>query len=205
MRPINLLDENLVLWNNFRAGDADAFGELMRLHYNDLYNYGSRFTREAELVKDCIQDLFLVLWKNRTTINETSFVKYYLLKSLRRKLNKEITKRKNSLVTVYSEFEFGGLFIHGQSVEQKIILEENLSALAIKMRRMLANLSRRQQEVIYLRFYMDADIEEIADIISLNRQSVYNLLHDALKRLKKLSAQKDFSFSGFLNLWVFSL
>jgi RNA polymerase sigma factor (sigma-70 family) len=57
------------------------------------------------------------------------------------------------------------------------------------MRKVLASLSRRQQEVIYLRFYVDADLEEIAEIMSLNRQSVYNLLHDALKKLKKLSGK----------------
>ncbi len=51
MRSINLLDENLRLWNEFRSGDADAFGELIRIHYQDLFNYGTRFTRDEELVK----------------------------------------------------------------------------------------------------------------------------------------------------------
>jgi RNA polymerase sigma factor (sigma-70 family) len=68
------------------------------------------------------------------------------------------------------------------------------------MRKVLANLSRRQQEVIYLRFYMDADTDEIAEIMSLNRQSVYNLLHDALRRLRKVSPKKTFWFPHLLPL-----
>jgi RNA polymerase sigma factor (sigma-70 family) len=195
MGSVNLLDEDLVLWNMFRNGDAGAFGELMHLHYTDLFNYGTRFTRETELVKDCIQDLFLSLWKNKATVNETSFVKYYLLKSLRRKLSRSVHKKRYSLVQ--REFEFENLFNEIPSVETNIIVKENLSELALKMRRLLANLSKRQQEVIYLRFYMDADIEEIAEITSLNRQSVYNLLHDAIKKLKKISLQKDFTLSRF--------
>ena len=65
------------------------------------------------------------------------------------------------------------------------------------MRQALAGLSKRQQEVIYLRYYVDADIEEIAEIMSVNRQSVYNLLHDSLKKLKKLS-DKPSRFFHFL-------
>ncbi len=90
-----------------------------------------------------------------------------------------------------------------QSAENKIIIEEELSELAAKMRQVLAGLSKRQQEVIYLRFYMDADIDEIAEIMSLHRQSVYNLLHDALKRLRRLSAKKAFSFSQFFGSFAF--
>jgi RNA polymerase sigma factor (sigma-70 family) len=209
MRSINLLDENLRLWNAFRGGNADAFGELIRVHYQDLFNYGTRFTKDGELVKDCIQDLFLALWRNRLTISETSFVKYYLLKSLRRNLNKAFIKHRHAGVwnELYFESLFGGARLPEEipSAENKLILEEQLSDLAKKMRNILTNLSKRQQEVIYLRFYMDADIEEIAEIMSLTRQSVYNLLHDALKRLKKLSVKKTFSLSHFFGSFAFFL
>ena len=187
MGPVNLLDENLFLWNEFRNGNSDAFGELIRVHYQDLFNYGTRFTKENELVKDCIQDLFLELWTNRLTISETSFVKYYLLKSLRRKLTRRIGRSRHT--GSWDELHFESLFNGSPSVETSIIREESLAELSRKMRKVLASLSKRQQEVIYLRFYVDADIEEIAEIMSLNRQSVYNLLHDALKRLKKLSGK----------------
>ena len=203
MCSVNLLDENLVLWNNFRDGDANAFGELMRLHYADLYNYGTRFTKKSELVKDCIQDLFLSLWKNRTTISETTFVKYYLLKSLRRLLHRAVGREKRSYISMYKEFEFERLFNENDSIENKIVLNEQYLEISMKMRKLLGNLTKRQQEVIYLRFFMDADIDEIVDITSLNKQSVYNLLSDALKKLKKLTSQKSFSFSSFFNTWLF--
>src|SRR6185503_8511438 len=188
MSSINLLDEDLYTWNEFRNGNADAFGKLIRTHYQDLYNYGTRFTRDAELVKDCIQDLFLVLWTNRQTISETSFVKYYLLKSLRRKLG----DCKSRPFSSRYEPHFETFFSEVPAVETNIIREEELVDLTRKMRAILMGLSKRQQEVIYLRFYMDADVEEIAEIMGLNRQSVYNLLHDALKKLRKISGEKKF-------------
>ena len=185
MGSVNLLDEDLLLWNEFRNGNADAFGELIRVHYQDLIHYGTRFTKDEELVKDCLQDLFLELWANRLTISETSFVKYYLLKALRRRLGRKIGRSKHAASR--DELHFENLFNGSPSIETQLIREEYLTELSRKMRKVLASLSRRQQEVIYLRFYVDADIEEIAEIMSLNRQSVYNLLHDAFKKLKKLS------------------
>jgi RNA polymerase sigma factor (sigma-70 family) len=198
MGSINLLDEDLHLWNQFRNGNADAFDGLMRAHYQDLFNYGTRFTRDEELVKDCIQDLFLTLWTNRLSISETSFVKYYLLKSLRHNLTRAISRWRH--YNHPGEGHFENLFSGAPSLETNLIREEHLADLAKKMRKVLAGLTRRQQEVIYLRFYMDADVEEIAEIMSLTRQSVYNLLHDALSKLRRVSPKKAFWFPYLLPL-----
>jgi RNA polymerase sigma factor (sigma-70 family) len=180
------------LWSRFLQGDADAFGDLIHLYYQELYNYGSRFTRDQELVKDCIQDLFFLLWKNRSTISETLYVKFYLFKALRRYLAKEI--KKKNLLKLDDEPAFEGAFEKELSQEHKVIIEEDLVERTKKIRQELSKLSRRQQEVIYLRFYLDASLEEIAEIMSLNRQSVYNLLHEALKKLKSSH------YTGFISL-----
>jgi RNA polymerase sigma factor (sigma-70 family) len=196
MSAVNLLGEDLFLWNEYRSGNADAFGALIRVHYPDLFHYGTRFTRDAELVKDCLQDLFLELWINRESISETSFVKYYLLKALRRKLTRKIGRSRYT--GSWEELHFESLFSGSPSVETSIIREEGLAELARRMRYALSGLSKRQQEVIYLRYYVEADIEEIAEIMSVNRQSVYNLLHDALRKLKK-SSGKPSRFFLFLS------
>src|SRR5579872_2106123 len=184
---VNLLGEDLFLWNEYRSGNAEAFGALVRVHYRDLLHYGTRFTRDVELVKDCMQDLFLELWINRETISETSFVKHYLLKALRRKLTRRIGRSRYT--GSWEELHFESIFSGSPSVESGLIREDGMAELAKKMRHALAGLSKRQQEVIYLRYYVDADIDEMAEIMSINRQSVYNHLHDALKKLKKSSGK----------------
>lgn len=172
MASVNLLDENLLLWNKFRSGSADAFGELMRTHYSDLFSYGVRFTRDTPLVMDCIQDLFLTLWMNRTTISETSFIKYYLLKNLRQILSRAISQSRRRTEPAF-DYGFG-------------------STSPGKMRKVLAGLSSRQQEILYLRFFMDADTDDIAEIISVNRLSVQRLTEDTFRRLRKISPKKVF-------------
>ena len=187
MSVVNLLGEDLHLWNEYRCGNADAFGALIRVHYSDLFHYGTRFTRDADLVKDCLQDLFLELWINRETISDTTFVKYYLLKALRRKLTRRLGRSRYT--GSWEELHFESLFSAAIPVEASIIRKEGLEELTKKMRNALAGLSKRQQEVVYLRYYLDADTDEIAEIMSVHRQSVYNLLHDSLKKLKKLSGK----------------
>ena len=98
------------------------------------------------------------------------------------------------------DFRMALIFKTEDDFENKVFLQENLSDLTHRMRKVLANLSARQQEVIYFRFYLDADIEEIAEIMELSRQSVYNLLHSSLKKLKKLSSKGTFSLSHFFSV-----
>ncbi|MVT09837.1 RNA polymerase sigma factor [Chitinophaga tropicalis] len=177
------------LWKRFREGDTQAFEQLMKRYYTDLFNYGARFTGDANLVKDCIQDIFLLLWNKRHTIGDVQYVKTYLLTALRRKLKKE--KEKLRIQYVEDPFIFESGFDAPLTAEQQMMMEEQLKEKILSVRRVLSQLTARQQEIIYLRFYMEREMTDIADIMMLNRQSVYNLLHDALKRCKAICGQME--------------
>src|SRR5476649_2270893 len=71
------------LWHCFRDGDQNAYSLLLRKHDNILFSYGSRFSKDEDFVKDCIQDVFFELWNRRERIKQTPCVKAYLFKSLR--------------------------------------------------------------------------------------------------------------------------
>jgi RNA polymerase sigma factor (sigma-70 family) len=185
-------EEQQQLWIKFLEGDASAFGQMIKHIYQDLCNYGLRFSNNTELVKDAIQELCLELWKNRTNLSITASPKNYILKSLRRKLIREAGKSRQSVG--FDEEHFDAGFNMVLPVENDVILQEKLTELSFKVRSILEKLSKRQQEIIYLRFYLEVEVEQISDIMDLNRQSVYNLLHDALKRFKSLSGPEYFSF-----------
>lgn len=204
--PNDCREKNIeALWVLFRKGDVDAFETITKTYYQSLFNYGTRFCRDSELIKDSLQELFLALWKNRAALGNTVSVKNYLLKSLRRKLFRETNKIKQT--THFDELCFDAGFNMVLPVENNVILQEKLTELSFKVREVLEKLSPRQQEIIYLRFYMDAEIDEISEIMELNRQSVYNLLHEALKRFKTLSSFDYFSISFalmlFFNFYLF--
>jgi RNA polymerase sigma factor (sigma-70 family) len=161
-------------------GDHLALDAIVKRHYNLLYQYGCKFTRDAALVKDCIQDLFLFLWFKRHAINETASVEHYLMKGLRRRLERAFSKAGSTESMGFLEFKDTAA-----TPDDHIIQQETKTALADRIKKCILQLSKRQQEIIYLRFYLNASAADIADIMQLNRQSVYNLLNDALNKLRQ--------------------
>ncbi|PWG81856.1 RNA polymerase sigma factor [Pararcticibacter amylolyticus] len=168
------------LWSKFRDGDRVCFNILIKRYMSPMYTYGFRFVQDEAFVKDCIQDVFLSLWNCRLHINQTPSVKSYLLKSLRFRIFKEKDKwnSDNLADTDYSfEVDF--------SVEDKMIEEQNRNETRLRILNTLNRLPRRQKEILYLRFYENLDHARIAQVMGLNRQSVYNLLYDAVCNLRK--------------------
>ena len=178
MRYVDFTSEEL--WTQFLPGDHLALDAIVKRHYNLLYQYGCKFTRDAALVKDCIQDLFLYLWHKRNTINETASVEHYLMKALRRRLGRALSRSGSTEGLSFIEFKDANA-----TPDDQLIQQEQKAVLADRIRKCILQLSKRQQEIIYLRFYLNASAAEIADIMQLNRQSVYNLLNDALNKLRQ--------------------
>jgi hypothetical protein len=80
--------EDRVLWQDFLAGEVSAFEKLMSDNFRLLFRYGSKFSKDRELVKDSIQDLFMILWEKRDNLSSDAAVKPYLMASLRRLMHR---------------------------------------------------------------------------------------------------------------------
>ncbi len=171
------------LWIAFRKGDKTAFNTLAIHFYPTLYNFGTKLTHDYSLVQDCIQDLFLDLWRRREYLSETDHVKFYLLKALRRKIYSEKKIKEKWFHTdaeYLEESDFTGEF----SIEYQIIENESSAIHQQKLQQAVSLLSKRQREAIYLRFYQELDYDQISKIMSINYQSVRNLVHTAIKELQ---------------------
>ena len=180
--PRDKTDETL-LWLKFREGPQEVFQELVQHFYRELYFYGGRFTRDTDLLKDCLQDLFLDLWVYRHRISDTPYIRSYLYKSLRRKIHREILRQpsagRDDSVT------FDDVSSQEITAEQALIRTELSEYQTSRLHELLAGLSDRQREAIHLKFYGELSNEEIADILDVNKQSVANLLHRGLSRLRE--------------------
>ena len=58
-------DESKIKWSQFLAGDNEAYCWIYKVYIQMLFRYGHNFTSDTELIKDCIQDVFTGLYKNR--------------------------------------------------------------------------------------------------------------------------------------------
>jgi len=169
------------LLKRLQRNDPAALAALMQLYYDDLYNYGTRFTSDNTLVKDCIQEIFIGLWQRRETADTILSPKFYFLRAIKNKILKSLHK-KNQMDFVHKEYDF----CYELSIEQ-IIIEKQVNEEKIqKLRKTLELLSKKQKEIVYLKYYQHLDHSQIAELMNVNRQTVYNLLHETLHKLRSL-------------------
>ncbi|WP_428667426.1 RNA polymerase sigma factor [Runella sp.] len=181
MKPRPKNEDTQQLWQDYRAGDSYALAQLMQVHYTDLFHWGMRLYPERELVKDCIQELFLSLWQIHATISEVENVRAYLLKALKTKLLRELSKKHNQFYELTDDYAFDVVF----SADMRMIEDEFEVYRLKQLEKSLQQLPQRQQELIYLRFYQNLSYDQIAETMQIGRQSLYNLLQKALTSLRK--------------------
>ncbi len=173
------------LWQAFREGSEDAYAALYQQYVGLLYSYGCRICGDEDLVKDCLQDLFLTLWRTRQQLGVTDSIKYYLFRSLRRQIARKRNRPENQLLdqndTLPADY----------SAEEEFIVREESDLRHKTLEAALSHLSERQREAIFLRFYQNMEFEEIAGILEITPRAVYKLIYRAIDTL-----QKSYSSTG---------
>jgi len=172
------------LLQRLQQNDDEALALLMKMYYDDLYNYAARFTKDDGLIKDCIQEVFISLWQRRETVNAILSPKYYFLRAIKNKVLKSLHKNVRKVTSEHLQDEYD--FSHEFSIERVIIDKQISEEKAERLRKTLSLLSKRQIEIIYLKYYQYLDHGQIAELMNISRQSVYNLLHEAIHKLRSL-------------------
>ncbi|AWW30884.1 sigma-70 family RNA polymerase sigma factor [Echinicola strongylocentroti] len=170
-------------WESLRVGNQDGLKSLYSLYVDEMYRYGMAVHSNSSLVKDCIQEVFINLWKYRTNLRSDVNVKQYLFKALRNKVVKEIEKEKKHYQDfAMDEYEY---LLLAESSEKKMIDEHDLSLLQRKLSTGIEALPSRQREVLRLLFFEEVSYEEVSEIMGINLRSVYTLAWKAISKLKK--------------------
>lgn len=194
-----LLTEALALqsWTQYVSGDQEAFQLLFRTYYATLYTYGYKLLPHQQTVEDVIQEMFLELWNNKHQAPVRS-VRAYLLSILKYKLLRQLNAAKTDMLQGYitSEVPFT---INSETL---LVAREEEVERVTQVTTMLAKLSSRQREIIYLRYYKNMDYDEISSIMHINYQASRNLLSQALKALRTNAATVTLLSVLLLVLWL---
>lgn len=172
--------QDIPLWEAFKEGNKEAFRELFRKYYPILFLNGTKITPNHALLEDCIHDLFTELWfsSSKTQINS---VKAYLLRSLQYKLLKQLNKK--TWITVEGDLNEDVRF---ELSHESLLIDQQLQQNnAQKVKNALQQLTNRQREIVYLKFYQNLRYEEIGEVMHINYQAARNLLYQAIKALRK--------------------
>lgn len=170
-------------WQLFLKGDKHAFSELFLAFHDDLYRYGIRLSHDPETVNDCIQNLFLKLWKNRNKLKPVRDIKPYLLRSLHNHIIDILELEKKTISINQEAEEFVSIEFNA---EDFIISNQIEKEIQEKISRLLNQLPSRQRHAIYLRYFEDMEFENIAEVMNMNVQSVRNSLCRGLQAMRRL-------------------
>lgn len=157
-----------------------VFLNLYKSLYQGLYRYGYRLSKDKDITKDAIQQMFFELWSKEDRFKSVESIKPYLIKYLHRKILKEISVRNATVTTntqLYQQTE--------DSYESILIKNQNDAELSNSIKSALKCLTKRQKEIIELRFMNGHSFTEIGEILGLQHRTLYNLLHSAIKTLRE--------------------
>ena len=168
-----LTDEKL--WENFIAGDKAAFQTIYEKSVSDLFAYGCRISSDQELVKDCIQDLFIYLYRTRSKISRTNKILPYLMLSLKRSIIRKLKEQRIDSRADLENLPFSIILVEDENIakDEDDVLQKAMDLLA-----------PREREAIYLRFILSLDYDELSKTLNLNYQTSRNLIHRALQKLR---------------------
>jgi RNA polymerase sigma factor (sigma-70 family) len=167
-----------VLWKEFKVGDLAAYSLIYRKYFFVLYNYGKKLSDDHDLIKDCIQDLFIKIWDNRENLKDTTSIKYYLYTSLKRKLldNLRSPHLKYRADEELSDFEM----LHEEEPDNEVSYWQKEKVL-----KAINTLSTHQQKLLHLKYYRNLSNKEISEELGITVQSVYNAVFKALRSIRK--------------------
>lgn len=176
-----LEEESKIKWSQFQSGNNEAYSWIYETYIQILYSYGIRFTSDLELVKDCIQEVFTTIYKNRIRLIPPDNVKVYLMVALKNSLIRNLYKQQKSHNLDSSEII---QFTLEPTVEEQFIHNEDDFCQQQKIQEILSVLTPRQQEIIYYRFIQELSFDEICSLMDLNYQSAQNLIQRSLKKIR---------------------
>lgn len=160
---------------------------IYSLHYKPLLAYGMKLLPDYELVRDCVQDLFVRLYLNRKNLSSTAHINAYLIRALRNRLYDEMAAQIEKMTIEDLPFDFASDDFfqscfpeNDNDLEQRKQLQFAINAL-----------SARQREIVYLRFIRELSYDEIGEFMGINYQSAKNLVSRTLVKLRQYYSEGE--------------
>ena len=170
----------LEVWIRFRSGNQAAFSEIYEEFIDSLFAYGSKITRDRELVKDCVQDIFVDLQRLQPNLQHPEYIEFYLFKSLKNAIlhRAEENKRTDSIPIE----EMVGFDLHFQiEQEQDPVSERDRTE---KLKSILQTLDPSKRELLFLKFSTGLNYVEIGQLLGANPDTVKKQVYRTLDHLR---------------------
>ena len=169
--------------------DPEAFGRLYDTYYQPVFGFLYRRTGNAEVAKDLTSETFFQALKaiGRYKAQGKPFKSWLFAIASAQVANYYRSRSKYLAVTLDDAPEV----LADESVRPDAALVESQDAEETRqqiglLRRMLAKLNQKQQNILTLRFFSHLSIAEIASAMQMKEGTVKSHIHRAIKKLHGL-------------------
>jgi len=159
-------------------GDEEAYGELFRRHYGNLVGFFYRYRGERSWAEDLAQDVFLRLWKYRSSYKPTGSFLGYMLTIARNVWVDQSTRRRP--IAVEDEILDSHAGDHEGPVADAGISEDRL-----RVRHALLRLPDALRAPLVLSRFHNCDYREIGRILDISPRTVESRVARATTALAK--------------------
>lgn len=160
------------------------FSQLYDKYVDVLFNFGCRLTGDREMLKDCIHDVFVKIYTKNRELDDVDNVKSYLLTALRNRINDEFRHNSYMSETAVEDRPMNDV---ADDAEIKYVENERDSMNNTMISDFMDYLSPRQRQALTLYYIDECKYDDICRIMGINYQSVRNLMHRSLDRLRSIA------------------
>jgi len=191
------------IWNDFKRGDDEAFSHIYRNYTQRLFNYAYQHVQNREMIKDCIQNLYVALRSNRKKLPEVNSIGAYLYKAIYRQVMRALESEK--ILISGSELAESAFHIE-LSFEETVIGMEIKEEMREHLRQLLEAMTPKQRKAILLYYKENLSYAEVAEAMELkNSKSARKLIYRALFNARKDNLGLGDWLKAFIIILFFSV
>jgi len=170
------------LLDRARAGDSEAFGELCVEHEGRLLRQAMTLCGDAAMAEDLAQEALVEAWRGLGRYNGRCQFFTWLCAILLNRFRNALRARRPLPAGV----EAGEREHEAPAPDEAVVASER----AALVRRRLAELPEKHRQVIFLRFYVDDSLPEIAAAVGCSVGTVKSRLFHAMEKLRRMNLDR---------------
>lgn len=185
-----MTDEELAL--RYTDGDNQAFDELLARHQDKLFTYIMFVVRDQDVANDIFQDTFvkIITKLQEGKYSDSGKFGYWIIRIAHNVIMDWYRLQKNSHIIEPKDNNLSNLralSILDKNREDEIVKDQILQ----DVRHMMDNLPAPQREVVYMRFYQDLPLKEIAEITGVSINTALGRMRYAVLNLRRMAKEHD--------------
>lgn len=179
------------LLSRARAEDASAFCLLIEPLQARLFRQAVALSGDLHTAEDLVSETLLEAWKSLPRYDETCRFSTWLYAILLHRYQKSVRRARSRPVALawlpfFKATELQEQHANIPSSEPSPVTTVTQNESFAQMRRCVEALPEKHRQIIWLRFFEDASLPDMAAVLGCSIGTVKSRLHHALEKLRKM-------------------